>query len=144
MNGQSTLRISTFHEAQNHSILGLLFLPLFSSVINEYTLWYLMFLEDILVVLMWMSILSLPHSYNINSNSCPTLTYSNIFLLPADFLCFLVYSFNVNISATLRYFNLFLFTIFSFQFFVFYLNITFSLTLTQSNIFLLATSCFTP
>ena len=63
MNGQLTLRISNVSEAQNHPILGMLFLPFFSSVLNESPLWYLLFMEEILVVLMMMSIFSLPHSY---------------------------------------------------------------------------------
>ena len=35
MNGQRTLRISTVSKAKNHPILGLLFLPFFSSVITN-------------------------------------------------------------------------------------------------------------
>ena len=64
MNGQSTLRISTVTEAQNYPILGMLFLPLFLYVLNQSPLWYLVFLEEIIVVLIRMSILSLPHSYD--------------------------------------------------------------------------------
>ena len=46
MKDKLTLRISTVTEAQNHPILGLLCLPLFSSVLNKSTLWSLLFMEE--------------------------------------------------------------------------------------------------
>ena len=39
INGQPTLRISTVPEAQNHPIIGLLFSPFFSSVLNKCPIW---------------------------------------------------------------------------------------------------------
>ena len=62
MNGERTLRISTVPEAWNHPIIGMLFLAFFSYVLNESTLWYLLFMEEILVISMMMYILSLPYS----------------------------------------------------------------------------------
>ena len=141
MNGQRTLSISTIREARNNPIIRLLFFPLFSSVLNKSPLWSLLFLEEIIVVSMRMSILSLL-IHMINSTSSPTLTYSNLLLFTIDFLCFHIYSSKVTFSVTLRYFNLFLFTIFPFHSFVCTHNINFSPTLTPSNIFLLTTACF--
>ena len=143
MNGQRTLRISTIPEARNHPILGLLFLTFFLSILNEYPPRSLLFLEEILVVLMRMSILSLSHLYY----QLKFFSYTYVFkYLPLHY-CFPLFThlkFQRDFPVTLRYFNLFIFTNFPFHLFVCIINITFSPTLTHSNIFLFTTACFNP
>ena len=63
MNGEHTWTISTRPESLNHPIIGMRFLTIFLSVLNKSPLLSLFFQEDILVVLMRMSIPSLPHCF---------------------------------------------------------------------------------
>ena len=109
MNGQYKVRISTFTEARNHPILGMLFLPLFSSVLNESPPWSLLLLGEIIVVSMIMKTLSLPHLYY----QLEFFSYTYVFhsILPQYFFpSFPHLQFQREFSAILRYFNLFLFT----------------------------------
>ena len=109
MNSQPTLRVSTVAEERNHPILGLLFLPLFSSVLNESPLWYLL-VRRVFLLFWWWCLSFKFLIYNIKVTSSPTLTYYNIFLFNTASFHFLIYNIKIILYPTLMIWNLFLFT----------------------------------
>ena len=143
INGKRILRNSTIPEAKNHPILGILFLPFFSYLLNESPLWFFCFWRSFFF-LIWGCPSFHFLVYNIYSTSSPTPTYFNLFLFATASFHSLIYNINVTSSPTFTYFNLFHFANASFRFLVYNININFSPTLAHSNIFLFTTSLFTP